>query len=78
MKLSNFKLVKTTKRDHVETYFGTVDCTTGILWMKKTETREVFRELAGFWSFADTGKFTPGTQVEELARAYKARTGECC
>jgi len=43
---------------------------------KKQQGREIRREFIGFWHFTDTGKFTPGTQAEELARAWKARTGQ--
>jgi len=81
MQLSNFELVRTKGRNALDLeYFALVNVTieTGALWWKKKETtrREIRREFFGSWHFVETGKFTPGMQAEELARAWKARTGQ--
>lgn len=81
MELSNFERTKTKGENASDLeYFAEVDVTTetGILWWKKRETtrREIRREYLGAWHFTSDGKFTPGTQAEELARAWKARTGQ--
>jgi hypothetical protein len=81
MKLSNFELTKTKGKNALDLeYFAEVDVTTetGILWWKKSETirREIRREFCGKWHFTSDGKFTHGIQAEELARAWKSRTGQ--
>lgn len=81
MKLSNFELTKTKGKNALDLeYFAEVDVTTetGFLWWKKNETtrREIRREFCGSWHFTSDGKFTPGMQAEELARAWKAQTGQ--
>lgn len=81
MKLSNFERTKTRGKNALDLeYFAEVDVTTetGILWWKKSETtrREIRRKYCGSWHFTSDGKFTPGTQAEELARAWEARTGQ--
>lgn len=79
MKLSNFVLERVEGTSILNRkYFATVDCQSGLLFWKKTMRRNICREYAGFWHFADTGKFTPGFQVEALARAWTAQTGEEC
>lgn len=73
MKFSNFRMIEEKGTNALDTTFlAEVDVTTGILWWKKTECRKVFKEYAGFWYFVDTGKFTPGIEIENLYRAYKA------
>jgi hypothetical protein len=77
MKLSNFKLTETKGKNALDLqYFATVDVTTGFLFWKKTRTRTIRREYAGYWHFTDDGKFTPGLQAETLARAWTAQTGQ--
>lgn len=77
MQLSNFALTQTKWKSPIDfEYFAEVDVTTGALWWKKTERKEIRREYAGSWHFVETGKFTPGHQAEELERAWKARTGQ--
>jgi hypothetical protein len=74
MKLSEFVLTHTKGKSPTDLeYFADVSVTTGLLWWKKTERRKIRREYCGEWHFVDTGKFTPGSQAEELARAYAAR-----
>lgn len=46
---------------------------TGALWWKKVVKRQVYRELGGYWFFADTGGYAPGLQIENLERVYKAQ-----
>jgi hypothetical protein len=78
MKLSNFQLERTEGKSLSDRVFvATVDVTTGI-FKKKVVRREIRRKYAGFWHFADTGKFTPLDYAERLARAWKAKTGEEC
>ena len=81
MKLSNFEHTKTKGKNALDwEYFAEVDVTTetGFLWWKKSETtrREIRREYGGLWHFTSDGKFTPGVQAENLARSWKARTGQ--
>ena len=71
MKISNFKWL--TQGD-VPTRLASVDVTTGCLWWRKTETRKVYQNhYSSFWRWLDSGKFTPGTEVETLADAAEAR-----
>lgn len=77
MKISNFKktesiLTKPHGNPNLWTMeTGTVDITTGFLWWRKVETKKVFKEpLSPNWRFLDTGKFTPGYEVEALSIAY--------
>lgn len=77
MKLSNFILKSTKGTSHTNyMYVAEVDVTRGFLFWKKTERKEIFRHYAEHWAFVDSGKFTPGLQAENLARAYTAKTGE--
>lgn len=74
MKLSNFQMIKVKGKNALDLeYFAEVDVTTGSLFWKKTERRLIHRRYALAWRFADTGKFTPEFQAEELENAYKAR-----
>lgn len=67
MKLSNFELVESDS----SRLFARVDATTTVfLWWKKTERRLVAQNGV-FWTFVDTGEFTPGTQCEFLFNAYR-------
>jgi hypothetical protein len=73
MKISDFEYLGTTgelleKVEHAE-----VTVTTGTLWWKKSERKKIQRKALNFWFFVDTGDFTPGLQVEELERVYKAK-----
>jgi hypothetical protein len=77
MQLSNFALTRTKGKSAIDfEYFADVDVTTGALWWKKTERKGIRREYVGSWNFVETGKFTPGQQAEELARAWKSKTGQ--
>lgn len=80
MKITNFKRTgefSTEPNSPLKALFvtelATVDVTTGFLWTKKTETKEVFREKLTFWRFTETGEHTPGYVVEDLAKVYDAR-----
>ena len=77
MKFSNFKLteMKGTTAINKE-FFATVDVETGVLFWKRKSTRKIRRVYGGFWHFVDTGKYTPNYQVEDLARAWTAHTGQ--
>lgn len=79
MKIANFILEKIEGDSPTNwKYYATVDVTTGILWWKKTKNCKIFREYGGFWHFVETGKFTPGTAVDALSRAWQAKTGQYC
>ena len=79
MKISNFMLNKTYgNRPMNWEYEGTVDIETGFWFWKKIKRVKVRREYAGFWYFVDTGEFTPGRKVENLARSWRALTGQDC
>jgi hypothetical protein len=73
-KISNFKRLPTVVKHEgfmeEKTYYATVDVTTGFLF-KKTVERKVFKTI-GHWKFLDTGKYCPGTQVEDLDASEKA------
>lgn len=76
MKFSNFEIVEIRGSDLSDrSYVAEVDVTTGI-FSKKTERKRIHRKYAGYWFFEDTGKFTPIGDVEDLARAYSAKTGK--
>jgi hypothetical protein len=78
MELSNFKLTRKKGTSAIDWEFiAEVDVTTGSLWWKKKERRQIRRVYGGSgWHFVDTGEFTPGFQAETLARAWSAQTGE--
>lgn len=77
MQLSNFKLEKTEGKNNLDwKFFASVDVTTGFLFWKKTERKQICREWGLHYFFTDTGKYTPDTQAEELARAWTATTGQ--
>ena len=79
MKLSNFKLIKTEGTNPTDwRYYASIDVETrGIMfWRKHIETKKIIRKFACFWHFVDTGKYTPMYEVENLARAWTAQTGE--
>lgn len=73
-KISNFKRLPTVVKHEgfmeEKTYYATVDVTTGFVF-KKTVERKVFK-THGHWKFLDTGKYCPGTQVEDLDASEKA------
>ena len=76
MKISNFKLEKTTGRNAIDfVYFATIDVEDGFLWWKKKRKVEIRREYCGFWHFVETGKYVPD-DIRALARAWTAKTGE--
>lgn len=78
MKISNFRLIVTHHGSWIgeKEYHASVDVETGYLWWKKTEKLEIRRKYAGMWYFVETGIFTPGFEVENLARAWTAKTGQ--
>lgn len=79
MKLKNFKLVETKGESILKReYFAEVDVETRPFpfWKKRVETRKIRKEYVGVWHFVDTGEFTPEYQAENLARAWKAQTGQ--
>lgn len=79
MRISNFTLDKTEGTSPTTwKYRASIDVTTGYLFWKRTVRREITREFAEHWFFCDTGEFTPGWEVEALARSWKALTGEEC
>lgn len=51
-----------------------VTVTTGPAWLGRVEARQITRvaPLNHYWHFVDTGRHTPGTQAEELERAWRA------
>lgn len=74
MKLSNFRDYVREGTSALDWRFrAKVDVTTGMLWWKKTETKEIMQQYASFWYFVDTGEWTPDRQAEHLSRAYEAQ-----
>ena len=83
IKLSNFKLLETRGKSILDRQYIAevlVTTTSGMLFWKKVtaEYHKIRREYIGFWHFVDTGEYTPGDQAENLARAWKAKTGQEC
>ena len=81
MQLSNVRdFILKPSRDGSYAYEATVDVTTvtGLWWFKKTtvQTRKVFKRH-GYpcWRFLDTGEYTPGCQMEELAEVEMYKKG---
>ena len=76
MKLSNLHEVRRSGTSPLNWKFtAQVDVTTGMLWWKKTQTRFIAKDYAGFWFFTDTGAFCPGVQAERLFRAVEFANG---
>ena len=79
MKISNFTLDKVKGNSAINfEYFASDDVETGFLFWKKKERKAIRREFIGFWHFVDTGELTPDYYVENLARVWKAKTGQDC
>jgi hypothetical protein len=77
MKIDNFELIEVTGTSATSwRYKATVDVTTWFWWWKKTKTVVVAKEYAANWFWMETGKWTPGTDVECLARAYAGKQGK--
>lgn len=76
MKLSNFKLIETKRDGILEEYIATVDVTTGFLWWKKTQKRQIWRYSGLFWCFVDNGGFVPEFQADTLALKWTSKTGQ--
>jgi len=83
MKISNFKLVEIAGHNALNwVAVATVDVEeteeSGALWWKKreitTETVEVTRTYGcPYWTFTETGKFTPEHIVEEMQTALESK-----
>jgi len=74
MKLSNFELIEVTGSSALNFRFrARVDVTTWLIFKK---TREISKVYGGYWFFVDTGKYTPGWEAENLARAFEVRAGK--
>lgn len=72
MKLSNFVMIYTSGKEPL--YLAEVDVTTGALWWKRTERKTIFKpKFSLYWSFLDSGEFTPDQQAEFLEKAYQAK-----
>lgn len=79
MKFSNFELLETKGTSPLDwRFFAEVDVETGFLFWKKKQREKIAREYAGYWFFMDSGKSTPGFQVEVLAKVWRVRTGQEC
>jgi len=76
MKIYDFELIETIERKYEgDIYIAQVKVDTGWLLWKKTKTLKVTRTYGGPWFFIETGKFTYGFVVEELARSWSAKNG---
>lgn len=74
MRLSNLRDYRRVGTNALDwRFYATVDVTTGTLWWKKTEPRDISRNYGSCWFFVNDGRFTPGFQVENLVRAENAR-----
>lgn len=75
MRFNNFQLTHVSGKSASDWKFkATVDVTTGFIF-KKTLRREISKDYGSNWYFIDNGKFCPGFEVDELARAYAGRRG---
>lgn len=74
MKLSNYKEICVVKRGVYEggdVTKGKVDVSSGVLFWKNIKRVDVERtKYNPYWYFKESGEFTPGRQMEKLARAY--------
>jgi hypothetical protein len=71
MILSDYTPLGTVGEGLETTFCAEVTVTTSGFLQKKLERRKVFRRVGGYWKFADTGKFCPGIQCEELEQAHQ-------
>ena len=77
MKLSNFRLLEVFGKSALDWKFNAlVDVEKGVLFFKRKTTVIIHKQYGGTWFFADTGKFTPGYDVEELVRSFVATHGK--
>ena len=79
MTISNFKLLSVTGTSPINWRFkASVDVTTRPFPYIKQITKEtiICKTYAGYWSFLDSGEFTPGNDTENLARAYENKHGQ--
>lgn len=76
MKLSNFKFLKEVPLNRYgdsKRIYAEVTYNTGYLWWKETGIKIVFKETPlNHRKFVDSGKYTPGFQVEEMYESYLA------
>jgi len=76
MKISNFRLIERIGTSAITWKFkALVEVETG-MFFKKREDKVIYKEYGHFWSFADTGKFTPDCAIEELQRKFEAEKME--
>lgn len=71
MRISNFQMVGVSKGGF-EMRHATVDVTTGFLWWKKVEKKNI-HAIGTYWLWTDTGAFTPDHTVKRLAEASEAQ-----
>ena len=77
MKFSNFELTKTEGSGPTNwRFFAYVDVTTSGFFWKKTERRSIARFYVGLWLFMDSGEYTPGFEVDRLAKVWTLKTGQ--
>ena len=73
MKISDFRLIEKSGNSCSNYCFkAIVTIETGIFFKSKRDV-EIFRGFACYWSFVDTGKFTPDFLVERLERSYLSK-----
>ncbi len=76
MKITNFRLTERTGTSSLTWKFkALVEVETGIFFKKK-EDKVIYKEYGSNWVFADTGKYTPDYDVEELQRKFEAERME--
>ena len=81
MEIHNFKLTKRFGTSPTTWSFrATVDtsCVAGFLFWKRkvVETKEIYKNYAGNWYWAESGNFTPSNMVEAAERVWEAHN-EC-
>jgi len=76
MKVSNFRLLATTKNNvDQDVFHAVVDITTG-RWWKKTKTLPIRKSFAGCWMFVDNGMFAPDEEINNLALHWAVENGD--
>ena len=73
MKITNFKNLKSHKTETLKECFSAqVDVMIGILWWKRTATKDIHRKWNGSWFFTADGKYVPGAKINQLERSFLA------
>ncbi len=77
MKLSNFIFKERTGQNCLSWVFhATVDVEKGCLWWKTKTTKKIQHKYGSSWFFVENGEWCIGVEVDKMARAWTAKSGE--